>query len=115
METNRSAPLCPAPAAPRPAAFALGERACVRACVKGKRGEPGCLPPGIYPGEDAGCTPMRRGLRREARERDCERIRSTCGDEREMGGGWRLAWAQGRVSRPAAVTLSRAVADASCD
>lgn len=31
VETNRSAPLCPAPAAPRPAAFALGERACVRA------------------------------------------------------------------------------------
>jgi hypothetical protein len=101
----RSAPPPPPPV--RPPLLLASVRACVR---EGKARRAGLFAPRYLSGR--GCTPMRRGLRREARERDCERIRSTCGDEREMGGGWRLAWAQGRVSRPAAVTLSRAVADA---
>lgn len=52
---RQTAPLRSALPRPRrpPSGRLCSWRASVRACVKGKRGEPGCLPPGIYPGEDA--------------------------------------------------------------
>lgn len=89
---RQTAPLRSAPPRPRrpPSGRLCSWRASERACVReGKARRAGLFAPRYLSGR--GCTPMRRGLRREARERDCERIRSTCGDEREMGGGWRLA------------------------